>query len=135
MASHVGCWLCGELYIESIVDWYSSEKICKKCITIRNDLQTHKINKDLIYEKYNIIVNYLIMDRRHQGNCSDYIGEVVYMGTNTYPLLKIFKKSDVIDINNNKLDYYKKPNKYCGHCGEETISYMIDSVEIKVIDD
>ena len=77
----------------------------------------------------------------HRGYCWDPydVKELKYSKKITYPLLKIFKKSDInedntININNSKLDYYEKLEQII--CCDKCLNTwnLIEAIVIKKVE-
>jgi hypothetical protein len=96
---------------------------------------------DQIYPDYKLVVTYEVETESHDGWCSDPSNETTTTKTikMTYPLLKKFKMSDI--INNDYIDadnsilrtYYNKDKEYHGngYCGCKTTYLIIEARVIK----
>jgi hypothetical protein len=116
------CYACHKAFI-------TPEKYihnCKACDKIIRGLHTSiygksvKLDEDMFYPLYDILITYDVEDKTHDGYCSD-SGEATIkkrVETIRYPLLKLFKTSDMnkndfsIKSDNHILTSYYMPNIY-----------------------
>ena len=97
-----------------------------------------------VYRNYKLVITYDVTQEDHCGYCSDPYDDYVTNSsiTYTYPLLRIFKKSDIKDDNTIDLycphltRYIKKSEPHGnGYCGKKTTYRMVRAHIIKNISD
>lgn len=126
---------------------YFSDNVCSPCAKTRDALHedhctgriTGKFTDDMIYPDYKLIVTYDVEAETHDGYCSDPFNERTTTNTITvtYPLLKKFKMSDIIDddhidTSNSILQMYYTKDTEChgnGYCGCYT-NYLITDARV-----
>ena len=108
--------------------------LCISCRRFKNKFQESpfEVDEKLIYSNYLIElkydVNFSILD-----SCRCFSAKPTLF-TKTYPLLKVFHKSDIdidnnIDPKNKKLEYYQQVHTLCGNCGT-AIFYSILNAKV-----
>lgn len=136
MSYEVKCEPCRKVYTKRS---YYGSNICDECSNIRDKLiynqmdDSSDIDVALVYDKYVIQITYSVNKQEHDGYCSDPYedSESNYDEEEIYPLLKVFKETDInknytIDLSNPKLAYYKKPKQGHGngYCNRATTWYI-----------
>lgn len=82
------CWGCLKI---------SDNKLCDRCINLRNQILNNDIDSSLIYSNYEVEVEYTCYKKLHSEYCDKYIYENdgIIKITHKYPLLKLFKNWDL----------------------------------------
>ena len=137
------CRVCNTRFEHSIDTTYTwrdpkYSEMCPPCVNIREMLM-NGVGNVPVYDDYLLIVQYNVTKTDHEGYCSDPGDSQITtkIKVKRYPLLKLFKKSDVnidnsIDVGNKTLRHYRLDNKSHGngYCNKLRASYDIISAVV-----
>lgn len=139
------CNLCHKSYSSQ----YEFSSVCNECNDIRDYIQNPSRTKTSppVYPNLELVVIYEVTKKSHCGWCSDPGNgdtETLYE-THVYPLLKLFKKSD-IDIDDKSVTNWSLIKKYykpddvtnCSRCGtlySVEKAFVVDNRIVNQLDD